>query len=368
MAIKVSVVVPVCNVEKYLRECLDSLLAQSLKEMEFICVDDGSKDSSPAILAEYARKDSRVKVITKPNAGYGHTMNRGIDAAAGEYIGILESDDVAPRDMFASLYEAATRQRLDLVKSDFYRFETVNDRRVLTYVPLTNDEGWYDRVICPAEEPDSLRLALNTWTGIYRREFLAENGMRHNETPGASYQDNGFFFQTMCLAKRMMFLHKAYYLNRRDNPNSSVYDKGKVYAMCGEMAFVRDFLMSRDGLWEKFKDVYYFKLLSNYEFTYNRIAQSRRKEFLEHISLEFAQAEKDGWLDMDASYTDAEAARVRIIIDAPQNYPTYGAMIKLERQVRSLESEINALKNSRSYKVGRLITAAPRRLKNFLRR
>lgn len=368
MAIKVSVVVPVCNVEKYLRECLDSLLSQSLKEMEFICVDDGSKDSSPAILAEYARKDSRVKVITKPNAGYGHTMNKGIEAAEGEYVGILESDDVAPREMFAALYDAAKKHQLDLVKSDFYRFETVNGQRVTTYVPLTNDESWYDRVIAPAEEPDVLRLAMNTWTGIYRREFITENGIRHNETPGASYQDNGFFFQTMCLSKRAMFLHRAYYLNRRDNPNSSVYDKGKVYAMCGEMAFVKDFLKSRDGLWATFKDVYYFKLLSNYEFTYNRIAEARRKEFLEHISAEFSQAERDGDLDIDSSYTDAEAARVRIIIDAPQNYPTYGTMIKLERQVRSLESEIAALKNSRSYKVGRLITAAPRKLKDLIRR
>lgn len=368
MAIKVSVVVPVCNVEKYLRECLDSLLNQSLKEMEFICVDDGSNDSSPAILAEYAAKDSRVKVITKPNAGYGHTMNRGIEAAQGEYIGILESDDVAPREMFAQLYETANKNRLDLVKSDFYRFETIDGKRALTLVPLTTREGWYGRVIEPAKEPDALRLAMNTWTGIYRRDFLVENGVRHNETPGASYQDNGFFFQTMCLAKRVMFINKPYYLNRRDNPNSSVYDKGKVYAMCGEMAFIMDFLKSREGLWETFKDVFYYKMLSNYEFTYNRIAESRRKEFLEHISAEFAQAENDGSLDMDASYSESEAARVRILIDAPQNYPTYGVMIRLERQVRSLESEVNVLKNSLSYRVGRLITAAPRKLKAIIRR
>lgn len=204
MAIKVSVVVPVCNVEKYLRECLDSLLAQSLKEMEFICVDDGSKDSSPAILAEYAAKDSRIKVITKPNAGYGHTMNKGIDAAQGEYIGILESDDLAPREMYASLYAAAKKHDLDAVKSDFSRFETINGKRVETRVPLTADESWYNRIVDPAKEPDCLRLAMNTWTGIYKRDFLVKNNIRHNETPGASYQDNGFFFQTLCQAKRVM--------------------------------------------------------------------------------------------------------------------------------------------------------------------
>jgi len=367
MAIKVSVVVPVCNVEMYLRECLDSLLAQTLKEMEFICVDDGSRDSSPDILAEYADRDSRIKVITKPNAGYGHTMNKGIDAAQGEYIGILESDDIAPKDMYASLYAAAKKHDLDLIKSNFYRFETVDEQRVLTHVPLTVNASWYNRVVEPAKEPDSLRLAMNTWTGIYRREFLMEKNIRHNETPGASYQDNGFFFQTMCQAKRAMFMDRAFYLNRRDNPNSSVYDKGKVYAMCGEMAFVKDFLKN-SGLWDTFKDVYYFKLLSNYEFTYNRIAEVRRKEFLEHISAEFTEAEKDGSLDLDASYTESEAARVRIIIDAPQNYPTYGMMITLERQVRSLESEIASLKSSLSYRVGRALTAVPRKLKDLIRK
>ena len=119
---------------------------------------------------------------------------------------------------------------------------------------------------------------------------------------------------------------------------------------------------------ETFKDVYYFKLLSNYEFTYNRIAETRRKEFLEHISQEFAAAEQDGSLDIDASYTDAEAARVRIIIDAPQNYPTYGVMITMERQIRSLESEIASIKNSLSYRVGRAITVLPRRLKDIIRK
>ena len=79
--IKVSIVVPVCNVEQYLRECLDSAVNQTLQEIEIICVNDGSTDNSLAILKEYAAKDERVKVIDKDNAGYGHTMNVGMDAA-----------------------------------------------------------------------------------------------------------------------------------------------------------------------------------------------------------------------------------------------------------------------------------------------
>ena len=90
---KVSIVVPIYNVEKYLRQCLDSVVNQTLKEIEIICVDDGSTDSSPEIIQEYVEKDNRVKVISKPNSGYGNSMNRGFDMAEGEYIGIVESDE-----------------------------------------------------------------------------------------------------------------------------------------------------------------------------------------------------------------------------------------------------------------------------------
>ena len=97
---KVSVLVPVYNVEKYVGMCLDSLLCQTLKDMEIICIDDGSTDNSSAILAEYAKRDSRIIIITKENTGYGASMNLGLSRAKGEYIGIVESDDYALPEMF----------------------------------------------------------------------------------------------------------------------------------------------------------------------------------------------------------------------------------------------------------------------------
>ena len=115
---KVSVVVPVYNVEKYLRECLDSLLAQKLKDIEIIVVNDGSTDSSADIAAEYAARDSRVRLISKENEGYGKTMNRGFSEARGEYVGIVESDDFADPRMFKDMYKFAKKHDLDLVKAN----------------------------------------------------------------------------------------------------------------------------------------------------------------------------------------------------------------------------------------------------------
>ena len=102
--VKVSIIIPVCNVEVYLRECIESALNQTLKEIEIICVNDGSTDGSLRILKEYAAKDKRVKIIDKENAGYGHTMNIGMDMAQGEYIAILESDDYILPNMMQTLY------------------------------------------------------------------------------------------------------------------------------------------------------------------------------------------------------------------------------------------------------------------------
>ena len=91
---KLSVLVPIYNVEKYLSVCLDSLINQTLTDIEIICIDDGSTDSSSKILKEYQQKDKRIRVITQENSGYGSAMNCGLILAEGEYIGILESDSV----------------------------------------------------------------------------------------------------------------------------------------------------------------------------------------------------------------------------------------------------------------------------------
>ena len=210
--IKVSVLVPVCNVQEYLRECLDSIINQTLKDIEIICINDGSTDNCEAILEEYANNDPRVKIIDKANAGYGHAMNIGFDMAQGKYIGIVESDDFVDTHMYEDLYNIAITNNLDFVKSNFNRFVRENGEIKLFYnniVPKT----YQNRVLVPRKETQVFRGVLNTWTGIYSRELLLKYNISHNETPGASYQDNGFFFQTFMFADRAYFSDKAYYMN-----------------------------------------------------------------------------------------------------------------------------------------------------------
>lgn len=303
---KVSVIIPIYNVSQYLRQCLDSVVNQTLRELEIICVDDGSTDNSLEIIREYADKDERIVVLTGPNGGYGKAMNRGLKQASGEYIGIVEPDDYVELQMFQELYETASRNQLDFVKSDFYRFkEDKAGQEQKTYEQIDKTQLCYGKLLNPSEDPSCLRFTLNTWTGIYRRAFLQEHGILHHETPGASFQDNGFYFQTFVHAQRAMIVPKAYYHNRRDNPNSSVKSKAKVYCMNIEYDYIRDLLMADQALWERFQYMYWWKKYHNYWFTYDRIDDSYKAEYMARFRREYKRAMELGQLSEDV-FTDRE--------------------------------------------------------------
>ena len=119
MSMILSVIIPVYNVEKYLAECLDSVCSQTLKDIEIICIDDGSTDGSAAILDDYARRDPRVRVIRQANAGVGAARNRGLDIATGRYVYFIDSDDwLADKNALSVLCETAEREQTDIIFFD----------------------------------------------------------------------------------------------------------------------------------------------------------------------------------------------------------------------------------------------------------
>ena len=302
---KVSVIIPVYNSQRYLRKCLDSVISQTLEDMEIICINDGSGDSSPEILMEYAAEDPRIIIIDKKNEGYGRGMNDALDIACGEYIGIVESDDFILPDMYEELYKIAEEKDLDIIKSDFYRYYDEGGTVKTIYEKLVKAGGRYNEVIDPAEDVSVFKNMVNTWAGIYKRSFIEEHHIRHNTSPGASFQDNGFWFQTFAWAKRVYFIDKGWYMNRRDNPDSSVKQKDKVYCMNDEYKFIHDFLDANPPLKEKFIYAYSFKRARNYFWNYGRIAKEYKKEYLKTISGEFRAAYAMG--EVDPSYfTEAE--------------------------------------------------------------
>ena len=298
---KVSIIVPVCNVEQYLSTCLDSILAQTLEDIEVICVDDGSSDQSPAILDDYTKRDSRMRVIHKDNRGYGHSMNVGIDAASGEYIGIVESDDCILPNMYETLYSTAKNNDLDFVKSDvIFWWETI---RYTCEYHKEDLNPYYGRVLDSSNRKLFFQFFMNTWTGIYKRSFLNENSIRHNETPGAAYQDNGFWIQTLTFCERAMWLKDAFYLYRQDNPLASIKSKSNVLTMVNEYNFVSKILTEKHK--EQELDICNYYRVFRHRGVFLRIADDLKRGYCDIIIKDFERyrelvAENQGlyeWLE-----------------------------------------------------------------------
>ena len=289
--IKVSILVPICNVEKYLRQCLDSLVNQTLAEIEIICIDDGSTDSSPEIIQEYAENDARIKVITKPNSGYGDSMNQGLKKARGEYIGIVESDDYIETDAFEKLYALAKEFDADVARSNFYRYKGGKNEIYCCIDPL--DVG---RLINPKERTGIFYQQPAIWSAIYRREFLKAHKIEFLPTPGASYQDTSFNFKVWATTERAVFTEEAFLHYRLDNEKSSVNSPGKVFNVAIEYGEIERYLRA-NGLYEQLKELFQMAKFGSYYWNIYRLTPDLRREFVERAKTEYEAAAKEGSLN-----------------------------------------------------------------------
>ncbi len=338
---KVSIIVPVYNVQDYLRECMDSILAQTLYDIEVICVNDGSTDHSAEVLESYVQQDSRVKVLNKENTGYGASMNQGLKAASGEYIGVVEPDDFVKPEMYEELYQKAHEFQLDWVKGNFQVFKGSKEarRNVPVKVYLPKESKIYHIVLNPTDYPDLILYDDFYWKGIYQREFLLQNCIWFHETPGAAYQDNGFKYQTFCMAKRVMYIEKAYYWYRRDNPSASTYNVRGLEFMYGEYRFIREFMDRNCDRTEVFRVTYYKKLYFQFQEQLYKILDKEWEEvkpgkILDKYREEFSFGMDKGYLARgqveEWLYSD-----VRFFVRYPQSY------FKYKKVQKELEKEKN---------------------------
>lgn len=314
--IKLSVIVPVYNVEKYLKECLDSILKQTLNDIEIICVNDGSTDSSLAILNDYAQNDSRVKVIDKPNSGYGHTMNAGISVAQGEYIGIIESDDFISENMFEDLYALAKDYDADVAKSNWFHYFSKDNSSNKRY-KISKSRAF--KLLNGLKNKFLLRMSPSVWSAIYRKDFLAANNIKFLETPGASFQDISFSFKVYALAKRVVLTDKAYLYYRQDNEGSSVNNKSKVYCICDEYKEIENFLNEHAPLKPVLVSQMNINQFNSYEWNLYRLDEKFRLEFVEYFAGVFKNKLENKEIDREF-FASIPRMKFNKIVNNPQKY------------------------------------------------
>lgn len=215
--IKVSIVVPVYNTEKYLRQCMESILEQTLREIEVICVDDGSTDGSPGILKEFEEKDSRVRTFLKAKTSIGTARNYGLSKAVGEFIGFVDSDDYIDPHMYERLYQSACSQNAQVAITNIALYHTDTQE---TY--LYRDTRLYERlekqtVFSARQAPDILQ-SIGIWDKLYRHDFLIKHGLKYPEY--TVFEDHLFSFQALVLAERITLVNQPLYFYRKQLPAS----------------------------------------------------------------------------------------------------------------------------------------------------
>lgn len=221
--VDVTLIVPCYNTERFLDQALSSIRQNDRCRLEILVINDGSTDGSLAIMEKHAAADPRIRVIDKPNQGYGASVNRGFNEAQGTYVAILEPDDYTSAHMYDDLFETALQYgHPDIVKAAFWRVigaGTQDEHRL----PCHFHNAIYPphQPFTIEEEPSFLRHHPSIWSALYRRNFLNERNIRMMEVPGAGWVDNPFMVETLVQADSIVYLNTPYYCYREDLAGSS---------------------------------------------------------------------------------------------------------------------------------------------------
>ena len=314
---KVSILIPSLNSGDFIRECMESVVRQTLQDIEIICIDAGSTDGTLEILREYEREDSRIRLIISDKKSMGYQYNLGLDAATGDYIGMVETDDWVEADTFECLWMAASRQDVDIVAANQYLYYTKPEIYNQRFENLRRCP--YEKVFCPKDVLHSFAVKPLIWSAIYRRSMLKDNNIRFNETPGASFQDTGFHFLVMTVAKTAFFLDRYFYHYRSDGETQSINSGGKVYSLCDEAHYYERFLEGRPADKSRLLKPYMAWKFDKYYWNFTRVSPESQWEFLMRFREEFMMHQKEGLLKDNAFDTSVSNLPLETIYEIIYN-------------------------------------------------
>lgn len=296
---KVSIVVPIYGVEKYLKQCVDSILAQTLTDIEIILVDDGSPDKCPQIVDEYAKQDKRVVAVHQKNGGYGAAVNHGIALAHGKYIGIVESDDWIAPTMYEHLYETAEKTNVEICKASFYWVaDSANDEKYVfeQYMELAKP----GEIFTLKDKPALIKDHSSLWSAIYRKDFMDKHNIKLQESSEACYQDWPFVADVYSVATRITMLPETVYFYRNDvnNTNSSSQIKTKkLMRIIDQIYCSRDILIRNNCFDKNIQEAFYSQAFNVCRTFYEKIYFKYKPEFYKKIHKLFLEI-KDAGMQM----------------------------------------------------------------------
>lgn len=350
--IKVSIIVPVYNTGKYLAECLESIINQSLEEIEIICVNDGSTDDSLNILHEFEEKNNNVKVLNGINSGPGVSRNKGLDIASGKYVYFMDSDDLIASHMMEDLWNICEEKELDVIyfsgKSFFENEELETKHKGFANNYLR--KCFYENVLSGpelfAKFHENKDYFQSPCLQFVRRELLTNNNIRFPEY--IVHEDNNFTFETILSAKRAYCLNDIYFYRRvrsdsiMTKPKTHANVRGYFVSLLSQLEFVRDLNIDDEEIQEKI--TLNIKIL---------------KDNINKIYIKLSQEEKDEFYKLCNPYE-------RYFFDAVI-LSSINEVKSKNKEIKKLKKQLNDLKESHSYKIGRCATYPIRMVKKALK-
>lgn len=235
---KVSIIVPVYNVENYLERCLQSLVKQTLKDIEIICINDGSTDNSKNILEQYAKEDNRIILINQENSGVSKARNKGLELAKGEYIGFIDSDDWVDLNFFEELYNKAKSTNSDIAASSIIREKRGKQEDYYVFYDSYSADNFEEKLkICDIPNYNYI------WNKIYKTSKLKQANLNFEE--GITYEDIIFTPQVVYHLEKLVTVPCVYY-HYFCRKNSIVHTKNNVPDYKKAMDFALSFLKSKN--------------------------------------------------------------------------------------------------------------------------
>lgn len=280
---KISIIVPVYNMETYLKKCMDSLLNQTLNDIEIICVNDGSTDNSLKILEDYAQNDNRVVILNQENKGTGIARNNALKIVKGEYIAFADPDDWIELNAFETLYNFAKKNNSQIVQFNYVEYnEYSKESKNISFNEHIKKEYSYDLSRTPYYNWKDLKdkclcsLDLHAWSHFYNAEFIKKYSIEFGLNRRA--EDHLFTLGAMLVADKTDYLNEYLYfyrcregsaVNTRGDDNFKVFDN---------IERLKNFIV-RNNLWEELKDEFHYYEKQIMIWHYNQTPFERIKEY-----------------------------------------------------------------------------------------
>lgn len=370
---KVSVIMPVYNGEDYLKESIDCVLNQTLDDLELICVDDGSVDSSLEMLNEFADNDSRIQVYHQENKGGGAARNLALTKATGKYLYCMDADDSIELTALEELYNLAEEKKLDMIifqsinyaedTGEYYHIEAYDMNEFADYVG--------DKIFGWEELGDWIfEINVTPWCKFYNLDFVLKSGAQFAE--GLIFHDNIFFWEVLFNAERMYFLRKFLYTRRRHSASSTgAGDQRYTSTITINNMIIALFM--KYGLWEKYRKKLYNRKIQLLFMRYRMVHDEHKEYFYKEMKKDFQKMIGHERYDEFMKYTfKPNKKRFEMVLNSKdfEEFKVQNEALELELENKKLKKELNEYKNknntivnSTSWKITKPLRAVKRRFK-----